>query len=471
MSRKRRDNDVARGIDERNIAGIALIPSQKYLPRDKLVWTRHVTTPTGKMVTVTCKGMPDVGLPRGVDGDILVSLLNAYVEAGCPADGVIVATPYAVLRGSGMGVTSVYYEMFKEGLERLKTATYTLTDGWYEAREMRFISAHFNLLNDVQYTHGQDGLDERSVMRLQLSDRLTKSIRDGHVKPLNLTLYRRLPTVGARTLYRLLDLHLFEAAALGEGEPYRLTVPLVEWGAHCGILDPGPDKIRRALDAMHKPLLMEGYLQSVAYSGTGRRTEVRYVYGQASAPARPEHVEALLRYGVHRSQAEKYARELGEDVLKVIDAFETHKRGARSRVENEARYLAAMLKDAESILQGARVREAETAHASQRSAVCKVQVPSEEADGGSEADVFSKGTFEEMAEYVFNPFHNETLRRSKSGPCLELAQLDRLRSLVALGEIDARETYRLVLKTLMGGASRVEAIETLQSLARPSDLS
>ncbi|ABW35130.1 Plasmid replication initiator repA-related protein (plasmid) [Deinococcus geothermalis DSM 11300] len=472
MPKRRGGDAVLTAIDECNIAGFALIPSQKTLPPSKLVWTRQVAGASGKMLTVTCRGMPDIGLPRGIDGDILVSLLNAYVEAGCPEDGVIYVTPYAVLTGPGLAVTKAYYERLAKSLARMKSATYSITDGWFDLERARYLTVTFNLLTDVEYTHGDQGLDERSTLRIQLSERITKSIRDGYVKPLNLSLYRQLSSSGARTLYRMLDLRLFEQAQ-GSKAPYHLTVSLLDWGAQCGILDTAPDKIRRALEPMHASLLNEGYLHSVSYSGIGRRTSILYVYGERSALAEPEHVEALKRYGVHPTQAEKYARELGSKVLQVIEAFEEVKQrraGGKSPIENDARYLSTMLKNAEALLEEQQAKKDAQAAQRARQAQAKKRVQQEvllvETQLAAERQQLAAGAVTpEVVDKLFSSFNIGLLTRAKSGSNLSLQAVDNLKGAVLAGRLEAKVMAELMWQVTLGGPGREAAIAQLKTLS------
>lgn len=464
MAKRQPENARNKAFDERNIAGIALIPSQTRLPKDKLLWERRITTPQGVDLTVTVEGNASVGLPHGLDNDILVAIVNAYVEDGCPADRTITTSAYRLLSAPGLSTSKYYYDALHLGLRRLRTANYTVTNGWYDAHQKRYTDAMFSILDNVELTRAEDGIDERSVLRLTLNKWVAHSVQQGYLKPLNLTLYRRLEAVAARTVYRLLDSYLFEALERGENRPTHLTVQVLPWAVNCGLLMETPDKVRRALDPIHEDLIKHGFLSSVRYIGRGKTQEVEYAFGSASALAEPEHVEALRRYGVHATVAMKYARELGADVLKVVAQFEEHKRTSRSPIENEARYLVSMLKQAADHVAtfNARPTKAEKA-ASPSSRPPKTDERQERLfDLRSREDEHK--AFDALTPEVAYERLLARMQLFRLAPLLSTGDLDRLRSALVAGRVRASAVYEAVLKGALPGADKAEVARLLRSL-------
>lgn len=467
MSAKPQEDAMLRLHDERNIASLVLIPTQDRLPKDLLYLERPVVMPSGQVVRIICQGMPNVGLPRGIDGDMLVALINRFIELGCPADDTIHATAYSLLQEAGLDTSARYYRALDTGLKRFKNTSYTITEGWFDAGRRRYVSAMFNIIDNIDYTHGEDGMDRRSVIRIRLNKMITASIRSGHIKPLNSNVYHRLGSVGARTLYRLLDAHLFDAAARSEDQSYHVTVPMLSWAVTCGILETRPHHVRTYLERMHAPLLDVGYLKEVTFTGRGQKTMLHYVYGDASNPAKQEHVELLLGYGVQRAQAEKAARELGDDVLLVVQRFEERLRKPGERIQNTGAYLAKLLREAASIIEAEHVQRAEDkkrqeqreqqavtrAHESDR----QLRLLEEEHMAQVQASP------EQAAAAILSSFNVATLL--KRG--LASDDVEALREALRSGRIPGEDARKLVVQAMIPHKAE-QALAAIRDLLRPN---
>lgn len=452
--------------DERNVASLVLIPTQDRLPKDLLHLERPVVTPTGRVVRITCQGMPGLGLPRGIDGDLLVALINRFIELGCPPDDTVDATAYRLLQEAGLDTSARYYRALDAGLKRFKNTSYTITEGWYDSGQKRFVSAIFNIIDNIDYTHGENGMDRRTVMRVRLNRKITDSIRSGHIKPLNSNVYHQLGTVGARTLYRLLDVHLYEAAQRSDESSYRMSVPMLSWALTCGILETRPHHIRTYLERMHEPLLEVGYLKEVTFTGRGQETMLHYVYGDASSPAKREHVDMLLRYGVQRAQAEKAARELGENVVLVVQKFEERLHKPGEKIQNTGAYLAKLLREASSIIEAEQtVRAEEKKRQTQREQQQVARAREAERQTkllDDERDTKLRASPQEAADVILSKFNTSILQ--KRG--LETQELARLRAALVDGEIDPHAVQKLVLQALIPQRAD-EAIGELRRLLGP----
>ncbi|MFB9991395.1 replication initiator protein A [Deinococcus oregonensis] len=445
-----RDSEVLRGHDERNVASLIFVPTQERLPKAMLHLERIVLQANGQPAKIVCVGVPGIGLARGMDNDILVALINTYIDAGCPEDGFITVTAYTLLKLAGLATSSRYYQSLDQGLQRMLNTTYNITDGWFDAKEKRYTTVSFRIIDNLEHTHTDEGLDRRSVLKIRLNDKITKSINQGHIKPLDLSVYQHLPTVGTRALYRLLDVYLDEAVRRGEAQPYRLALPLMTLADNCGLLERRPGHLKEALENMHGPLLEIGYLKSVGVVGRGRATMVHYVYGEASSPVNPEHVTLLLQRGVHRGVAEKYVRQLGQDVLLVVEKFDERKRRGE-KIHSEGAYLAKLLQEAASIVEEVK---RQTAHVQevQRHKKTTTEAHSKAVQAQDLLFDLQQDALVQVAEpaaalaLVLPPFKLKQLERRG----LTLPEIDQLQQLVLGGSTGVLELQNAVTKALMG---------------------
>lgn len=459
-----REGDMLRGHDEKNVASLIFVPTQERLPEDMLRLERIVFRPSGQPARIVCVGVADIGLARGSDNDLLVALINTYIEAGCPADGVITTTAYALLKLAGLDTGGQHYQALGQGLERMLHTTYHVTDGWFDVREKRYTTVSFRIIDNLSRTHGEPEkgrirLDRRSTLRIRLNEEITKSINAGYIKPLNLTVYQHLPSVGSRALYRLLDVYLDEAAQRGDSKPYRVVVPMMALAESCGLLGRRTDHVRKSLESMHAPLLGIGYLQEVGFIGRGSKTTVHYTYGEASSPINPEHVARLTRYGVHRGVAEKYVRNLGDDVLPVIEKFEERRRTGE-KINNEGGYLSKLLQEAASIVEEARVgalraQEVQRTRKAAQGAQGKAEAEQHQLFEAQRQSVL-EATPDAALEVVLSPFKAKQLERRG----LSLQELDQVRSRVLEGRVTALEMDAAVNRALMSPGG-LEALRQL----------
>ncbi|WP_198297503.1 replication initiator protein A [Deinococcus sp. DB0503] len=455
---------MLRGHDEKNVASLIFVPTQERLPEDMLRLERIVFRPNGQPARIVCVGVPGIGLARGSDNDLLVALINTYIEAGCPADGFITTTAYALLKLAGLDTTGQYYHALAHGLERMLNTTYHVTDGWFDVREKRYVTASFRIIDNLNRTHGEPEqgrirLDRRSTLRIRLNDELTKSINAGYIKPLNLTVYQHLPSVGSRALYRLLDVYLDEAAGRGDSKPYQVRVPMMALAESCGLLGRRTDHVRKSLESMHAPLLNIGYLKEVDFIGRGSKTTVHYTYGEASSPINPEHVSLLTRHGVHRGVAEKYVRNLGDDVLLVVKKFEERRRTGE-KINNEGGYLSKLLKEAASIVEenrdkALRAQETQRTKKAAQAAQGRAEAEQHQLFEAERRSVLEAAP-EAAIEFVLSPFKAKQLERRG----LSLQELDQMRARVLSGEVPASEMDAAVNRALMSA----EGLESLKAL-------
>ncbi len=467
-----------RHFEECNVAGLSLISSQKYLPLTLTNWDRVISAPNARVYNVRCITMPQTGLPRGLDGDIWVCLINLYIEQRCPPDGVITTTPYAILKALGLSASKTYYAVLFDSLMRLKRAEYRVTEGWFEQREQRFVTAVFNLVNDYMYDQGARGPDQRSVLRVELSKRVTRSIRDGYLKPLDMDLYCRLDHSGARTLYRVLDAHRVAAEARRAAQPFTLTIGLMEWACTCGYVDERPDNILRMLKKAHSTLIRHGYLKDVTTTGIGRKTQLTYTFARTDVaappaeredpPTRQEHIDAVVRFGVGQNVAPMVARALGGDVHAAIAYIEYARRTQVNSIRNPPGMLVEFAKNGNRPWrsEGQSDPQLVQARLTERQKCLQYTIDHLDREREQERAELSGVSPSQAAERLLTRFTRGLLTASSTGPNLSQQELQDLHREVAAGALPAAALDDTLRRVRLGGERRAAAIADLQGQLR-----
>ncbi|UQN08866.1 replication initiator protein A [Deinococcus sp. QL22] len=315
------------GHDELNVARLSLISAQSRVPASYTSWTR--TYQAGETtVTVTCTALTGHVVPHGLDNDVMVAIINLYLEDGCPEDGTIRVTMHRLLQAAGLSGSAHYYREVRQCLRRLQSTSYQIVQGWWVQGRQRHVDATFNYLWKVTATREDDD-DIRSALEIRLPDEVARSIRDGYVKPLDLGVYRDLSSPPVRAVYRVLDALRWDSGSAQD----RVTVNLLEWGERLSIYSAEPDKIRRVLQPAHDELTQRGILIGVEIEGRGKAQQLTYVFAPAARLPDPELLQELTRRGMYPAVAGKYLHDHPDPApvqraLRQFDAYPGRKQNA-----------------------------------------------------------------------------------------------------------------------------------------------
>lgn len=308
------------GHDELNVARLALISAQSRVPPTYTSWQRTYTSGE-RTVTVTCKALTGEVVPHGIDNDVMVAIINLYIEDGAGEDGTIRTTLHRLLQAAGLAATAHYYREVKQSLRRLQSTSYQIVQGWWVKGRERHIDATFNYLWKVTtIKEGQD--DAGSGIEIRLPDEIAQSIREGYLKPLNLGLYRELSSPPVRAVYRVLDALRWETGKAQD----QVTVNLLEWGERLSIYSSEPDKIRRVLQPAHQELQEKGVLQEVIQEGRGKNQQITYIFEPLEHVPDPELLNALIKRGMYPGVAGRFLADNQDPApvylaLKRFDAY------------------------------------------------------------------------------------------------------------------------------------------------------
>lgn len=317
------------GHDERNLTRLSLVLAGNRVPATMTSWVKEYPALDGVGVTlrVECTAPRKDVVPHGVDNDVLLGLVNSYVAAGLPENGVIQVSAYALLQFSSLGDSGFHYGLLEQSLARLQGTVYKVVDSWFDNQQFRFRSVNTSLV--LKYTVADRdrnpekfrGLRADSLLEITLDSDLCSSVRSGYIRPLDMTFLRRLQQPLSRLLFRMLS---EQRHPVDQPVVASYQVNLRAWGQHLGLLDTRPSRIRRSLEPAHAQLIMHGFLSSAEYVGRGDDQEIAYVFASHSLPpAHPEAVSLLTRHGVSHAVAVQLAAAHGlQAVQQQVANFE-----------------------------------------------------------------------------------------------------------------------------------------------------
>lgn len=347
-SRQVKEIRQVQGHDERNIARLALALAQNRVPDTMQTWEKQLTTDALGAIHVKCVARSDSVVPHGLDNDIIVGLVNAFVEQGLPNTGVLQLSAYRLLTLAGLRVGGRQYGELLESLRRLQGSTFAITDSWFDGRQHQWTSEEFSIISSFARVDATELAEEIGQLRadtmleIQLARAITRSVRNGHLRPLDLEFYSQLSQPMVRTLYRSLEERRAPAGKVATNE---YTVSTRIWGEHLGMQDWRLDKIRRALEPAHAELLETKFLTEVIYTGRGETQQITYRFGKVAAPVDAELVALLTKNGLRAPNAVKIAQEHGPQVETIVAAFHRVVAQARTPVKNRQGLLVDMFQN------------------------------------------------------------------------------------------------------------------------------
>lgn len=338
-------------FDEANVGRLGLISIQERISSEYSSWKVEFKV-DGRPAKLSCDALPKYGgVPHGLDNDISAALIDLYIESGSPADGVLRTTAHKILKRAGLDASGRYYLALQQSLYRLRTATYSASEAWYEVRR-RWTTVTFNYLTELEYSSEDDELSfgGASVLKVRLAEPIVRSIRARYLKPLDFEFLTSLDRPLTRALYRLLDARRYPPEDPTLPLP-SYTVNLVEWAEGCKIFDKRTNKIRATLEGAHVELIERGYLREVVYEGRGQKQSITYhfVTNMPTPPGGEEEDTPALQALVGRRVSVAVARQLvstfGEThVLERVAKFDAL-RAAGYQVRNVAGALVDVVRD------------------------------------------------------------------------------------------------------------------------------
>ncbi|GGL89644.1 hypothetical protein GCM10010840_29680 [Deinococcus aerolatus] len=277
-----------------------------------------------RVVRISCRALPELGVPHGIDNDVSSALIDNYMSIGLPDDGMMTLAISELMQLAGFHRNGKYREMLSVSLDRLHTTSYEIAGGWRDHPNRRWTTAKFHFIELLEYTHqGESGkFDERSMLRIRLAEPLVASLRSGYTKPLNIEFMQSLSRPRTRIIFRLLDAMRYHPETPDELiDEY--DVGLIELAEQCKLPNTRPDAVRRALQGPHEELLRRGYLRQVVIEGRGRDQRIHYEFSPEFTPVNPAVLHRLRMHGVTDGVSRQLARQYTTSVLSGrIELFE-----------------------------------------------------------------------------------------------------------------------------------------------------
>lgn len=444
-------------LTEANVARLGLISIQERIPSDFTRWEVEFEV-DGRVGQLSCFSPAEYGgVPHGLDGDVANALIDIFIEAGSPDNGVVNTTASQLLLRAGLHNNGHYHHVLTESLRRLKQATYTMSHAWRDHEHQRWTSGTFSYVLAYEITSNErDMVTAGTVLSVTLARQIVQSIRARYVKPLDYAFLTSLERPLTRALYRLLDAKRYDPQDLSQSFA-SYEVNLLEWASECKVVDRRTDKIRRTLEGAHQELQERGYLQEVLIEGRGRKQTLTYVFG-APAPnlaLDPELVAELVTHRVARPVARKLVETYGETRVRArLARFKTLLASGY-----KARSPSALLVDIIRDDEGKYVDPAAVTETAQTPKAPKpVAAPRDpEVEDRERQAAFQALSLEQQADQAMPTL--QLLLKNR----LDTMQYARIRSAMAEGRADASLIVKAVTKAVFDG--RVdEALEQLTLL-------
>ena len=323
---------------ERNISRLSLIAAVNRVPTSATAWVRELQIDTLGIQRIECKSGRDQVIPHGTDNDLLVGLINAYVQQGMREDRLVRLSVSELLNLAGLEPCGSNYRATEHGLDRLNSAIFAVYDSWWDNTHHQFTETKFHIVERYRRTDRYEKQAEigqfqaTNLLEMQLAPEITNSIRSGYLRVLNPEIYHRLKQSLARTLYRTLE---EIRTPVGATPVKQYSVLLGDWGNHLGLQSSATDKIRRSLEPAHTNLLETGYLKAVEYQGRGRSQVVVYSFGEVAPAASAASIALLTTRGVGHERAIAYAQTHSEDSLRqAVEQLDDIVIRSRKKVSN-----------------------------------------------------------------------------------------------------------------------------------------
>jgi len=267
-------------------------------------WEKELSLGPLGTLRVSCRSLSGQVVPHGVDNDLLLGAINAFIEQGMPENDTVVLTLRHLCLLSALTPGGRQRGVVMASLNRLQGSSFRFIETWFRAGRGKAVTEQFSLLSSFRVLEEVEQLDvdparpnpNEILLELVLGKPLARSIREGYTRPLDLSVYRELSQPMVRTLYRLLS-EIQLALPMGEARHYH--VPVRAWSVHLGMHDFEISKVRRALKPAHQELLERGFLADVVYTGRGEAQQLSYLFGRSVAlTADPKLVAMLTSRGL-----------------------------------------------------------------------------------------------------------------------------------------------------------------------------
>lgn len=169
---------------------------------------------------LTISGSDEYGLPRAMDDDVIVGLIQLTRAFNHFTDSKVEFTRFELIQLLGLKDQGAYYRRIEESLKRWVGVTLYYNSAWRDKGESKWQSGAFHIIESLHMGDDRhrgprrvkgDGAIRRS--HIVWGREIFKSFRDGYLKELDLDVYfHRIQRPVTRRIYRYLGKHFHRRA-------------------------------------------------------------------------------------------------------------------------------------------------------------------------------------------------------------------------------------------------------------------
>ena len=194
------------GRDELNLAEFPLAalssrpaPGQLTLEFKDTIYDNQARQFIERRLTVA--GTEKFGLPNAVDDEIILALIQISKKQGF-TQKTVPFSRYEIIQILGWEDQTWNYQRVVQALDRWTSVTLKYVNAWWEPKSKSWVDETFHIIERLTEVKDEHGKERAAFV---WSDVIFKNFQNGHLKALDLDLYRRLQVPTAKRLYRLLD--------------------------------------------------------------------------------------------------------------------------------------------------------------------------------------------------------------------------------------------------------------------------
>lgn len=395
----------ADGRDELNLAEFPLASLStrtseevKTLEFRDQIFDRATGVPVDRRLTVTAA--EKFGLPNSLDDEIILALIQLSKKQGFTSRTVPFSR-YEIVRILGWENNGWNYRRILQALDRWIGVTLKYENAWWDRENKRWTNETFHIIERLTDVRDSDGVERAAFV---WSEVIFSNLQKGHLKPLDLGIYRQLKHPAAKRLYRLLDKRFYHRR--------KVQFDVLELAFHklgiSQIYELG--KIKQRLQPAIQELENVGFLKTATPQqryekhGVGKWNiifeKADPLPSSALASAEPAPLEAsvseieevLVKIGVSPKKACRLAATLPEDYLRhKVDELNHVLADGKTNIANPAGYLVKSIEENFTPPKDFKTAAQKKAEAAQRR-------EQDDAKAKKEADAKAKKQQQEQAE-------------------------------------------------------------------------
>lgn len=194
------------GRDELNLAEFPLAAlsnrvteGQKTLEFKDTIFDRQAGKLIDRRLTVTAADK--FGLPSAIDDEIILGLIQLSKKQGF-ATRTVPFSRYEIIKILGWEDESWNYHRIITALDRWTGVTLKYENAWWDAERKAWANETFHIIERLTEIKDEDGKERAAFV---WSEVIWNNLKKGHLKTLDMDIYKRLTNPVAKRLYRLLD--------------------------------------------------------------------------------------------------------------------------------------------------------------------------------------------------------------------------------------------------------------------------